>query len=65
MVSIFFMIMLIIVYMLLPNFKSIYGKCCICYFTCLTVTFMMVIIVIFEWIDTSDGIACKLYGMFP
>ncbi|XP_030243804.1 probable G-protein coupled receptor Mth-like 11 [Drosophila navojoa] len=54
-VSIFFMIMLIIVYMLLPNFKSIHGKCCICYFRCLTV-------LVFNWTDTSHGIACKLFG---
>ncbi|XP_017856701.1 PREDICTED: probable G-protein coupled receptor Mth-like 11 [Drosophila arizonae] len=39
-VSIFFMIMLIIVYMLLSNLKSIHGKCCTCYFSCLT-AFMM------------------------
>ncbi|XP_051862297.1 probable G-protein coupled receptor Mth-like 11 [Drosophila albomicans] len=44
-VSIFFMLMIIFVYSILPNFKEDYGLCSLCYFGCLTLSFILIIIV--------------------
>ncbi|XP_064538273.1 probable G-protein coupled receptor Mth-like 11 isoform X2 [Drosophila montana] len=61
-VSIFFMAIIIVVYLFLPNFKSIHGKCCTCYFTCLTLSFLLHVIVTFGWVDTVHSHICYLIG---
>ncbi|XP_034484403.1 probable G-protein coupled receptor Mth-like 11 [Drosophila innubila] len=60
MVSIFFIILIIIVYMILPNFKGVHGKCCKCYFVCLILSFTHIISASYGWVDTTDNMLCPL-----
>ncbi|XP_034114801.1 probable G-protein coupled receptor Mth-like 11 isoform X2 [Drosophila albomicans] len=61
-VSIFFLLMVIIVYLILPNFKGDYFKCSICYFSCLTLSFILIVIVRFQWIQPHQKVLCQLTG---
>ncbi|XP_062123218.1 probable G-protein coupled receptor Mth-like 11 [Drosophila sulfurigaster albostrigata] len=61
-VSIFFLLMVIIVYLILPNFKGDYFKCSICYFSCLTLSFILIVIVRFQWIEPHQKVLCQLTG---
>ncbi|XP_070063049.1 probable G-protein coupled receptor Mth-like 11 isoform X3 [Drosophila virilis] len=61
-VSIFCLAIIIVVYLYLPNFKSIHGKCCTCYFTCLTASFLMIVVVSFGWVDKKYSLICFLIG---
>lgn len=40
--SIFCMIMIISVYIYLPKFRTVYSNCCLCYFICLTISFILI-----------------------
>ncbi|KAL7730780.1 hypothetical protein ACLKA6_003549 [Drosophila palustris] len=40
-VSVFCMVITIAVYLYLPQFDTIYSKCCVCYFICLTISFLL------------------------
>ncbi|KAH8397714.1 hypothetical protein KR215_010481 [Drosophila sulfurigaster] len=61
-VSIFFYIMVIFVYLLLPCFKGVYRQCCLCYFGCLTLTFILIVIIRIDWIKPHQILLCKLTG---
>ncbi|KAH8383708.1 hypothetical protein KR009_010134, partial [Drosophila setifemur] len=49
--SAFFMAITILIYLWLPKFRSLHGKCCILYFTCLTTTFALNVISMFRVLD--------------
>lgn len=59
--SIFCMIMIISVYIYLPKFRTVYSNCCLCYFICLTISF---ILIWYEQIfrDRLDHKSCYLVG---
>ncbi|XP_060645292.1 probable G-protein coupled receptor Mth-like 11 [Drosophila nasuta] len=61
-VSIFFLLMVIIVYLILPNFKGDYFKCCICYFSCLTLSSILLVIVRCDWINLHQKVLCLRTG---
>lgn len=64
-VSIFLMILITVVYLILPNLKSVHRKCCICYFICSSLGISLFIVGNMHWVDPEDGkLICYFVGNF-
>ncbi|XP_017039734.1 probable G-protein coupled receptor Mth-like 11 [Drosophila ficusphila] len=59
--SVFFMAITIAAYLWLPKFRSLHGKCCNLYFTCLALTFLLNVISMFGVFELGKPI-CYLTG---
>nr|XP_016944422.2 probable G-protein coupled receptor Mth-like 11 isoform X1 [Drosophila suzukii] len=59
--SVFFMVISIVAYLLLPKFQSLHGKCCNLYFTCLALTFLLNVVSMFGIFSPGTHI-CYLTG---
>lgn len=57
------MILITVVYLILPNFRSVHGKCCTCYFICLSMAFSFLVVANLHWVEPDDGILiCYFVG---
>ncbi|XP_033244341.1 probable G-protein coupled receptor Mth-like 11 isoform X1 [Drosophila miranda] len=59
-ISVLFMAITIAVYLWLPQFQSLHGKCCNLYFICLTATFLLNVFSIFNVFESK--MACSING---
>ncbi|XP_022210858.2 probable G-protein coupled receptor Mth-like 11 [Drosophila obscura] len=58
--SVVFMVITISIYLWLPQFQSLHGKCCNLYFICLTATFLLNLFSTFHVFDST--VACSING---
>lgn len=61
-VSIVFMVMIIVVYLILPNFRTVHGRCCVCYFICISLSFLLLNVATSGWVKVAQSWDCYLIG---